>query len=94
MKKIKISLDFYTHLKYNLTIDKKIKIGGLSMGKKMGRPKLKEEDKAKYEAAAFFSKEDYDLLQEIATQEKTKPGMLVKKVVKEWLETKRKMKKE
>ena len=64
------------------------------MSKKMGRPKVNEEDKARHKAAAYFSKEDFDLLQEIATQEKTKPGMLVKKIVKEWLETKRKMEKE
>ncbi|WP_147368508.1 MULTISPECIES: hypothetical protein [Fusobacterium] len=55
------------------------------MLKKMGRPKIKEENKAKYEAAAFFNKEDYTLLQEIAIQKKTKPGILVKKIVKEWL---------
>ncbi|EFS20913.1 hypothetical protein FSBG_00410 [Fusobacterium gonidiaformans 3-1-5R] len=60
-------------------------MGGLSMLKKMGRPKIKEENKAKYEAAAFFNKEDYTLLQEIAIQKKTKPGILVKKIVKEWL---------
>lgn len=45
-------------------------MGGLSMLKKMGRPKIKEENKAKYEAAAFFNKEDYTLLQEIAIQKK------------------------
>lgn len=55
------------------------------MLKKMGRPKIKEENKAKYEAAAFFNKEDYILLQEIAIRKKTKPGILVKKIVKEWL---------
>ncbi|MDY2573221.1 MAG: hypothetical protein SOW67_04000 [Fusobacterium necrophorum] len=63
------------------------------MLKKTGRPKMNEENKAKYEAAAFFNKEDYTLLQEIATQEKTKPGILVKKIIKEWLKMERKEKK-
>lgn len=61
---------------------------------KMGRPKVEEEKQAKYRTTAFFSKEEYILLQEIADQEKTKVGMIVKKIVKEWLATKRKIVKE
>ncbi|MCF0163095.1 MAG: hypothetical protein HUJ88_11050 [Fusobacterium necrophorum] len=60
--------------------------------KKKGRPRVKEEERSIRRISVTFTEEDFQILQKKAKEQKTKPGMIGKKIIKRWLETQRKEK--